>query len=403
MKAVILAAGEGVRCRPLTLTRSKVMLPVANKPTVEYVVQALHDSGIRDVVMVVGYAKERIMNYFGNGKDFDVHIEYAEQKQQLGTAHTIKQVKDIVKDENKFLVLNGDNLVSEETIKDLTEKHTEGISILTAARADATGYALVEERGGKVLQIIEGLTLKNVHNVNTGIYIFGQDIFDAIEETLGSDLGEFGITDSIQRMVDAGYGVHTYRTDHTWMDVIHSWNLLGVNARVLEDISESVHETAGVDGTIKGRVAVGSGSIIGAGSYIKGPVIIGRDCEIGPNVVIAPSTSIGDNVTIEPFTYIRNSVILDNTYIGSGSTIKNSIIGENNLIESHFITESGKNLMIELEGMLHHADELATVLGDGNRVGCNVSTAAGTLVGTECRIETGAVIRKQIPPHALVM
>ncbi len=80
MKAVILAAGEGVRCRPLTLTRSKVMLPVANKPTVEYVVQALHDSGIRDVVMVVGYAKERIMNYFGNGKDFDVNIEYAEQK-----------------------------------------------------------------------------------------------------------------------------------------------------------------------------------------------------------------------------------------------------------------------------------------------------------------------------------
>jgi len=305
--------------------------------------------------------------------------------------------------EGEFLVLNGDNLVSEETIADLTEKHTGGVSILTAARADATGYALVDERDGKVLKIIEGLTLKDVHNVNTGIYIFGPDIFDAIEETLKSDLGEFGITDSIQRMVDSGYGVHAYRTDHTWMDVIYSWNLLDVNARILEDISESVHETAEVAGLIKGRVVVGSGSIIGAGSYIKGPVIIGRDCEIGPNVVIAPSTSIGDNVTVEPFTYIRNSVILDNTYIGSGSTIKNSTIGENNLIESHFITESGKNLMIELEGMLHHADELGTVLGDGNRVGCNVSTAAGTLVGTECRIETGAVIRKQIPPHALVM
>lgn len=401
MKAVILAAGEGVRCRPLTLTRSKVMLPVANKPTVEYVVRALHDSGIRDVVMVVGYAKERIMNYFGNGKDFDVNIEYAEQKQQLGTAYAIKQVKDLV--EGEFLVLNGDNLVSEETITDLTEKHAGGVSILTAARSDATGYALVEERDGKVLKITEGMTLKGVCNVNTGIYIFGQDIFDAIDETLKSELGEFGITDSIQRMVDAGYGVHAYRTDRTWMDVIHSWNLLGVNARVLEDVYESVHETAEVDGKIKGRTVVGSDSIIGAGSHIKGPVIIGRDCEIGPNVVIAPSTSIGDNVTIEPFTYIRNSVILDNTYVGSGSTIKNSIIGENNLIESHFITESGKNLMIELEGVLHHADELGTVLGDGNRVGCNVSTAAGTLVGTECRIETGTVIRKQIPPHALVM
>jgi glucose-1-phosphate thymidylyltransferase len=401
MKAVILAAGEGTRCRPLTLTRSKVMLPVANKPTVEYVVQALHDSGIRDIIMVVGYAKERIMNYFGNGKDFDVHIEYAEQKQQLGTAHTIKQAKDLV--EGEFLVLNGDNLVSEETITDLTEKHTEGISILTAARADATGYALVKERDGRVRKIIEGMTLKGVCNVNTGIYIFSPDIFDAIEETLKSDLGEFGITDSIQRMVDAGYGVHAYRTDHTWMDVIHSWNLLGVNARVLEDIHKSVHETAEVGGAIKGRVAVGSGSIIGAGSYIKGPVIIGRDSDIGPNVVIAPSTSIGDNVTIEPFTHIRNSVILDNTYIGSHSTIKNSIIGENNLIESHFVTESGKNLLVELKGALYPVDELGVVLGDNNRVGCNVATVAGTIVGTECRIETGAVIRKQIPPHALVM
>ncbi|MEA3283158.1 MAG: bifunctional sugar-1-phosphate nucleotidylyltransferase/acetyltransferase [Euryarchaeota archaeon] len=401
MKAVILAAGEGVRCRPLTLTRSKVLLPVANKPTVEYVVQALHDSGIKDIIMVVGYAKERIMNYFGNGKDFGVNIEYAEQKQQLGTAYAIKQVKGLV--EGEFLVLNGDNLVSEETIADLTEKHTGGVSILTAARADAAGYALVEEMDGNVRKITEGLALKGVCNVNTGIYIFNQDIFDAIEETLKSDLGEFGITDSIQRMVAAGCGVRAYRTDHTWMDVIHSWNLLGVNARVLEDTPESVHETAEVAGLVKGRVIVGSDSIIGAGSYIKGPVIIGRDCEIGPNVVIAPSTSIGDNVTIEPFTYIRNCVILDNTYIGSGSTIKNSIIGENNLIESHFITESGKNLMIELEGMLCYAGELGTVLGDGNRVGCNVSTVAGTLVGPECRIETGAVIRKQIPPHALVM
>jgi glucose-1-phosphate thymidylyltransferase len=157
------------------------------------------------------------------------------------------------------------------------------------------------------------------------------------------------------------------------MDVIHSWNLLGVNARVLEDIHKSVHETAGVDGTIKGRVAVGSGSIIGAGSYIKGPVIIGRDCDIGPNVVIAPSTSIGDNVTIEPFTHIRNSVILE------------------------------KNLLVELKGALYPVDELGVVLGDNNRVGCNVATVAGTIVGTECRIETGAVIRKRIPPHALVM
>ncbi len=400
MKAVILAAGEGTRCRPLTFTRSKVMLPIANKPMIEYVVRALHESGNSDIVMVVGFEKERIMNYFGNGGDFGVHIEYVEQKQQLGTAHSINQVKNVVGDE--FLVLNGDNLVSAETITDITEKHAGGISILTAARADTTGYALVNETDGRVEEIVEGLRLSDVHSVNTGIYVLNSDIFGAISDTLYcDDRGEFGITDSIQRMIDRNYAVHAYGTDHTWVDVMQSWDLLNVNARILEDTTGSVQETVG--GTIKGEVAVGSGSIVREGSYIAGPAVIGRDCEIGPNVVIAQSTSIGDNVTIEPFTYIKNSVIFDNVYIGSHSTIKNSVIGENNVIESHFVTESGKDLLIELNGALYHADEIGAVLGDGNTIGSNVSTAAGVLIGTECKIKTGAVIRKQIPNRALVV
>jgi glucose-1-phosphate thymidylyltransferase len=399
MKAIILAAGEGTRCRPLTFTRSKVMLPIANKPMIEYVVRALYDNEIVDIIIVVGYAKERIMNHFGNGKDFDLHIEYVEQKQQLGTAHAIDQVKDLVDDE--FLVLNGDNLVSAETIADLIKRHEGGISILTAASANAAEYALVEETNTKVKRIVDGQKLKKVSNINTGIYILNPDIFDAISGTLQSNLGEFGVTDSIQNMVDKGYNVHAYKTNHTWMDVAHSWNLLDVNARILDGVSRSVHGT--IHGTIKGQVKVGSNSNIRWGSYITGPVVIGKNCDIGANVVIAPSTSIGDNVTIEPFTYIRNSVIFDNVYIGSQSTIKNSIIAENNIIGSHFITDTEKDLLIELGGILYRADEFGTILGDNNIIGGNVSMMAGTLVGTECRIETGTVIRNQIPNHSLVM
>ena len=398
MKAVILAAGEGMRCRPLTLTRSKVMLRIANKPMIEYVVRALSESGITDILMVVGYAKERIMNYFGNGNDFDVHIEYVEQKQQLGTAHAIKQAKDSVGDE--FLVLNGDNLVSADTIADITKRHTKGTSILTTSRMDTSGYALVIESDGVVREIVEGLTPKNIRNINTGIYIFDQTIFDAIEETLQADVSEFGITDSIQRMIDAGYEVHSYRTDHTWTDVIHSWDLLGVNAMILEGVPDSVH---GPDSKVYDRVVLGRDSVIGENSHIKGPAIIGRNCDIGPNVVIAPSTSIGDNVTIEPFTYIKNSVIFDDVHIGSHSTIKNTIIGENNVIDSHFVVESRRDLTVELDRKLYHADELGTVIGDAGTIGCDVSVTAGALIGMECRIEAGAVVRKQIPSHALVV
>ena len=402
MKAVILAAGEGMRCRPLTLTRSKVMLRIANRPMIEYVVQSLAESGITDIFMVVGYAKERIMNYFGNGKDFGVNIEYTEQKHQIGTAHAIKQAKDSVGDE--FLVLNGDNLVSADTIADITKRHTGGTSILTTTRKATAGYALVIESGGVVKKIVEGQTLKNVHNINTGIYIFDQTIFDAIEETLRADISgvsEFGITDSIQRMIDAGYDVHAHRTDNTWTDVIHSWDLLGVNAMILEGMPDSVHGLA--DSKIDGRVVVGRDSAIGENSYVKGPVIIGRNCDIGPNVVIAPSTSIGDNVTIEPFTYIKNSVIFDDVHIGSHSTIKNTVIGENNVIDSHFVVESRRDLTVELNRKLYHADELGTVIGDAGTIGCDVAVTAGALIGIECRIEAGTVVRKQIPSHALVV
>jgi len=391
-----------MRCRPLTLTRSKVMLRIANKPMIEYVVQSLAESGITDILMVVGYAKERIMNYFGNGKDFGVNIEYTEQKHQLGTAHAIKQAKYSVDD--VFLVLNGDNLVSADTIADITKRHTGGTSILTTTRKATSGYALVIESGGVVKKIVEGQILNNVHNINTGIYIFDQTIFDAIEETLQADISgvsEFGITDSIQRMIEAGYDVHAHRTDHTWTDVIHSWDLLGVNAMILEGMPDSAHGLA--DRKINDRVVVGKDSAIGENSYVKGPVIIGKNCDIGPNVVIAPSTSIGDNVTIEPFTYIKNSVIFDDVHIGSHSTIKNTVIGENNVIDSHFVVESRRDLTVELERKLYHADELGTVIGDAGTIGCDVAVTAGALIGIECRIEAGTVVRKQIPSHALVV
>lgn len=95
MKAVILAAGEGVRCRPLTLARSKVMLPVANKPILEHIIQALAENGIKEIILVVGYKKERIMDYFGDGINFGVSITYVEQSAQLGTAHAIRQAEPV--------------------------------------------------------------------------------------------------------------------------------------------------------------------------------------------------------------------------------------------------------------------------------------------------------------------
>lgn len=402
MKAIILAAGEGLRCRPLTLTRSKVMLPVANKPILEYIIQALSQNDIKDVILVVGYKKERIMDYFGDGIEFGVNINYVEQEVQLGTAHAIKLAKPFV--DGKFLVLNGDNLIDSGTIADLLAGASGNITLLTVIREQTIGYGVVLQDKGYVSRIIEKPREKISHLVNTGIYMFSPSIIDEIDRTPISDTGEYAITDTIQRIIDQGGKVTHVTTHSTWIDAVHSWDLLKVNAILLGKFEDV--ETKGIvekGAIIAGDVAVGKNSIIRSGSYIVGPVVIGENCDIGPSATILPSTAIGDNCRVGSFTELENSIIMYDARIGAGSFISNSIIGAHNNICPHFCTDVGKDLKIEMKGILHHADELGTVIGDSNNIGLSVLVEAGKMIATGCSVGSGVKIAKDIPQDSTVL
>jgi glucose-1-phosphate thymidylyltransferase len=402
MKAVILAAGEGLRCRPLTLTRSKVMLPVANKPILEYVIRALSKNDIKDIIIVVGYKKERIMDHFGNGIDFGVNINYIDQNAQLGTAHAIKLAEPLVSE--KFMVLNGDNLIDEETISDLLRQESGDISLLSVSRDQITGYGVLLIEKGKVSQIIEKPRDRISHLVNTGIYIFSSSIFSEIEKTPISEIGEYAITDTIQKRIEKGQSVTNITTRRTWIDAVHSWDLLKANSVLLGKIEEMKTSGSIEKGAIIiGDVAIGENSVVRSGSYIVGPVIIGKNCNIGPNITILPSTAVGDNCSISSFTEIENSIIMNDTRIGTGSYISNSIIGSNNIIGPHFVTEVGKNLNIEMKGILHHADVLGSVAGDNNIIGHAVLVRAGKMISTGCKIDSGVKILKDIPQDSMVV
>jgi glucose-1-phosphate thymidylyltransferase len=402
MKAVILAAGEGLRCRPLTLTRSKVMLPVANKPILEYVIRALSKNDIKEIIIVVGYKKERIMDHFGNGNNFDVKISYIDQDAQLGTAHAIKLAEPLVGE--KFMVLNGDNLIDEETISDLLRGESGDISILSVSCNQITGYGVLLIEKGRVSQIIEKPRDRISHLVNTGIYIFSSSIFSEIEKTPISEIGEYAITDTIQKMIEKGTSVTNITTRRTWIDAVHSWDLLKANSVLLGKLEEIKTSGSIEKGAVMiGDVAIGDNSVIRSGSYIVGPVIIGKNCNIGPNATILPSTAVGDNCSISSFTEIENSIIMNDTRIGTGSYISNSIIGSNNIIGPHFVTEVGKDLKIEMKGILHHADEMGSVAGDNNVIGHAVLVRAGKMISTGCSIDSGVKIVKDIPQDSIVV
>jgi glucose-1-phosphate thymidylyltransferase len=404
MKAVILAAGEGKRCRPLTLTRSKVMLPVANKPILEHIINALVKNDIKEIILVVGYKKERIMDHFEDGINFGVKIKYVEQKAQIGTAHAILQARDLIgKDEDKFIVVNGDNIIGPDAIADLINGEEGDATLLTCKKDDVSGYGVIVAKGKKVIEIIEKPKTLVSHLINTGIYLFKNDIFDMIEKTSISTTGEYAITDTLQMMIDEGRPVTTAITNAGWIDAVYSWNLLEANTIILGDFETDLSKAKIEDCvSIKGSVSIGKNTTIRAGSYIVGPVVIGDNCDIGPNVVILPSTSISNNVSIASFSYIKNSILMQDVRVSTHSNISSSVIGSNVITGPNFITEEGEKLHIILENELNEAEKLGTVIGDDTDIGGNVLVRAGKMVSSNCRISSGKTIAEDVPTNALI-
>lgn len=405
MKAVILAAGEGLRCRPLTLTRSKVMLPIANKPILEHVIYSLAENDIKEIILIVGYEKERIMDYFGDGVNFGVNITYIEQKSQLGTAHAIKQTRKLIEPDGKeFLVVNGDNIIEPKTVSDLLCGHGGDATILTFKMEHTIGYGVVILEDKQVKQIVEKPRSDISHFVNTGIYLFKPKIFEYIENTPISDSGEYAITDSLQQMIDDGLTITMVHTQSSWLDAVHSWDLLKANSTLLDKFDALIAAGTIEEGAIiKGNVSIGKNTVIRSGTYIVGPVIIGDNCEIGPDVVILPSTTIGNNSYIGSFSQIKNSILMNDARIEAHAYISNSVIGNNNKIGSHFITDEKENLKIEMIDILHHADRLGTITGDDIVIGHRVLIKAGILIGAACNIESGNIISRELPPNSVVI
>jgi UDP-N-acetylglucosamine diphosphorylase/glucosamine-1-phosphate N-acetyltransferase len=281
LKAVILAAGEGHRMRPLTSHRPKVMLPIANKPIVEHLLIEAKAAGIGEFIFVVGYCDEQVREYFGSGEKWGVSVTYSEQRKQLGTADAIRNVEGAV--EGNFLVINGDVIIGRDDIKRLKSKKHNTMSVIEVK--DPRGLGMVELSGGKVVNIYEKTATPPSLMANTGLYLFTQEIFEAISRTEKSPRGEYEITDSLQLLMGTASGLH-YQEIKSWLDLSYPWDLLRANESMLAGLEPQHLGTVEENVVLKGAVAIGKDTVIKSGSYIEGPVVIGEGCAIGPNCYI---------------------------------------------------------------------------------------------------------------------
>lgn len=396
MRAIILAAGEGSRLKPFTVTRPKVMIPVGDKPILEYVVNALQESGIIDIIMVVGYKREKIMDYFGDGHKWGVNIVYVEQFQQLGTAHALRQVSHMIND--RFLVINGDTIIDSSAIKEIVRVSSGDAAMLTVTVDKAHQYGVVKTQNHIVRAILEKPKGEEISNVvNAGVYSFSPIIFNFLESMEISERGEYEITDALRTMLKEDYTIKSVHTNATWLDALYLWNLLDMNvatlARRKADIRGKVEEGVHVIGPI----ALGENSVIMSGSYVVGPVAIGDNCDIGPNSVILPSTSIGSNCTIEPFTRISNSILMNNVKVSSFGHIANSVIGEGVSIGPGFIAESSE-ARVEVDSALMKTN-IGAIIGDNTEVSGRVLVKPGKIIGVRCRIGSGAMVSENVPDN----
>lgn len=216
MKAIVLAAGEGVRLRPLTETQPKGMLPLANRPILEHIVMQCAQAGLTEFTFVVGYQAQTIESYFQDGARWGVHIEYVSQREQLGTAHALDSLPERTRD--RFLVVNGDSLLKASDIAWMAA--SEDMAMGVFHHDDPRHLGIVEAERERVVRILEKVEKPPSDLANAGLYLFTPDVFDAVARTPKSPRGEYELTDSLQMLIDQGKTVRCVRLSY-WKELTY--------------------------------------------------------------------------------------------------------------------------------------------------------------------------------------
>ena len=400
MRAVILAAGEGKRMYPLTGTRSKVMMPIANKPIMEHLLLEIREAGIRDFLIVVGYHGERIRDYFRDGSPWGANIEYVSQRKQLGTADAVRQILPQINE--PFLLANGDVIIGRDDVRKLTEQSN--ITVALSSMDNVSGLGVVEVEDSTIIRIHEKVEKPPTNIVNTGVYLLNPEALLAIDETHPSPRGEYELTHTLQLLIDLHVPVLGHMAD-SWLNFTYPWDLLDANESVITNMEPAMLGEVEEGAVLKGMVSAGKGTIVRSGSYVVGPVIIGDDCEIGPNCYIRAATAIGDKCHIGNAVEVKNSIIMKETRIPHHNYVGDSVVGERcNLGAGTKIA----NLRLDREniralGINTSRKKLGALVGDGVQVGINASINVGAAIGHDSTIGPGAVVNGTVLPGSEIM
>lgn len=327
MKGLILSGGKGTRLYPLTYTSAKQLIPIANKPVLFRVIEAIRDAGITEIGIVVGDTARDIEQAVGHGGQWGVDITYIKQDSPAGLAHAVKISQDFLGDE-RFVMFLGDNVIEggiSPLIGEFANSAFNSQIVLTRVeQPEQYGVAELNEEN-QIVRLIEKPKDPPSNLALVGIYMFDHHIFEAVNRIKPSWRGELEITDAIQWLIENDYLVSPYIHRGWWIDTGRPGDMLEANSLVLEELTPAVAGYIDRDSEVDSRVTIEQGAEV-INSVVRGPAIIGKNTRI-VNAYVGPFTSIYHDCLVEN-AEISRSIVLEHSQIRNiNRRIEDSLIG----------------------------------------------------------------------------
>ncbi|WP_256392957.1 sugar phosphate nucleotidyltransferase [Natronoarchaeum rubrum] len=391
--AVILAAGEGKRLRPLTRNRPKPLLPAGPTPILDHVLDTLTAVGVDEVVIVVGYKKSRVQGHVGSthgGAD----ITYVSQDTQLGSGHALLQAESAVG--GSAVVVNGDQIVAPRIVREVLDAHRDApdasATLAALDRGNVHRYGGVAIEDGRAVDFSERPDDEGRFRLNAGVYAFEQTIFDALR-SIEPEKGTIQLPSGLQAAVDRGETVRAVRTEGLWADANYPWDILTLARELFE------HDV--VPGSDEPATGIAASARVHESAVLQSPVVVADDAVVEAGAVLGPNVAVGRNATVGANAVLENTVLDSDARVGANATLVDCVLGQGARIGPG-TTAMGGPADVRIEDRVLEDQRLGAVVADRARLGGGVTVAPGTLVGPEAEVHSGATLDANVSAGAEV-
>lgn len=414
MKAVLLAAGEGVRLQPVTSTRPKHLIRVGGKPILEHCLESVKACGITEAVIVTHYMADAIHRYFGDGAKLDLKLEYVEQATVLGTGNAASVAEPLV--DGDFVLVYGDLLFASDALKQIVDlfaaaKPAAVMAVVPVEKPESYGIIELAD-GNRVKHIVEKPTADKAPSnlANAGLYVLSKEIFSEIQQVKASVRGEWELTDALSLLAKRGKAVLAAEISKCdWLDIGRPWDLLEANTWALKRMTHAVYGNVEEGAHLVGPVTVAETARVRSGAYVEGPTFIDEGSDVGPNCFIRACTSIGRNVRVGNACEVKNSIFMDGTHVGHLSYVGDSVLCERcNLgagtIMANYRFDAGAVKMLVKDKLVDSGRlKLGAILGDDVKTGVNSVFMPGVKVGAGSWVGANFMVEEDLPANSVAL